>query len=130
MDRTDESELRSAVEWSWSCAASLIQTVPVVAPLDGERIWSVVVHIYELAGCSKADRAYAWSSSVQNSPEIRIFSSLHIGPLNSPMNAVRAAVADELRATRLAERQSHYRATSGHPAHAQLFRAPTLSRAS
>jgi hypothetical protein len=130
MDRSDAGDLRSAVEWRWSCAASLIQTVPVVAPLEGERTWSVVVHIFELSGCDKANRAYAWSSPMQNGEEIRIFSSLHIGPLNSPPSVVRAAVADELRVTRLAMRQGHHRATSGHPVHAPLFRSPALSQAS
>src|SRR5476649_2426836 len=130
MDPTDVERLRSAVEWRWSCAASLVQTVPVEAPLDGDRIWSVVVHVFDLTGCSKANRVYAWSSPIWNSTETRVFALHHVGPLNSPISAVRAAVADELRATRLATQQSYHRANSSYPAHAQLFRAPTLSQAS
>ena len=122
MDGTKASELKSAVEWRWSCAASLIQTVPVVAPLEGERIWSVIVHIFELSGCGKADLAYAWSSPTGDGGESRIFSSLHIGPLNSPMNAVCAAISDELRVARLAMHQPRHRASAGQLAQSRLSR--------
>lgn len=130
MDTSDAARLRSAVEWRWQCAASLVQTVPVEAPLEGDRTWSVVVHVFDLTGCSKASRVYAWSSQVWNSSETRVFALHHVGPLNSPISAVRAAVADELRATRLAMQRNYPRASATHPAHAQLFRSPALSRAS
>lgn len=88
-------ELQSAIERRCACAARLVQTVPVSAPIGVHRTWDVVVHVFELHGCDKTNRAYAWESE-------SVYTALDIGPIRSPSNAVYATVADQIRQTRLA----------------------------
>jgi len=125
LSRTAASELRATIMRRWSCSASLLQTVPVQAPLDSQRTWNVVVHIFSLHGCDKANLAYAWSSMVDGGDQPRLFSALHIGPLNSPMCAVQAAIADELRLFRLTKTRAWPHAAMN----GRLFQAPVFSRA-
>jgi hypothetical protein len=47
-------------------------------------------------GHSKATRAYAWSP-IEGSAKRRFFGVLHIGAFKSPVDAVRAAIVEELR---------------------------------
>jgi hypothetical protein len=95
------SALQAAVEARHACMASLVQTVPVSATMEGGHTRDVVVHIFHLAGCTKTNRAYAWSSrEAADEPVV----SLDIGPIKSPVDAVGAAIADEYRLARLATR--------------------------
>ena len=90
-----EPELQSAIERRCDCAARFVQTVPVSAPIGVEETWDVVVHLVELDGCEKTNRAYAWTSE-------QIYTALDIGPIRSPVTAVHATVADLIRQSRLA----------------------------
>ena len=56
-----------------------------------------VVHVFDLVGHPKATRAYAWSSPIENSEKRRFFAVLHIPPIKSPLDAVRAAIVAEPR---------------------------------
>jgi hypothetical protein len=55
------------------------------------------VHVFDLAGNPKAERAYAWSSSMDDSVRRRFFAVLHTAKINSPVKAVRAAIVAEHR---------------------------------
>ncbi len=125
-DLNEAHDLKLVVERRWSCHATLVQTVPVIAVLDSDRTWDVVVHIFEVDGYAKASRAYAWVGSLQDGGEKRTYSTLDIGPIKGPGDAVGAAIADELRTTRLALAQPKHRAALA--GRAPLFRAPALSR--
>ena len=87
-------ELQDAIERRCACAARFVQTVPVSASFGCES-WDVVVHVFDLEGCEKTNRAYAWSSG-------SVYTALDIGPIRSPSNAVNAIVADMIRRSRLA----------------------------
>jgi hypothetical protein len=50
-----------------------------------------------LTGHPKAMRAYAWSSPIKASDKRRLFAVLHMGPITSPVDAVRAAIVAEHR---------------------------------
>lgn len=126
-DLVDAFDLKATVEQRWACGASLIQTVPVRAVLDSERTWDVIVHIFALDGHAKATRAYAWTGLLQeDGDQRRVYSALDIGPIKGPADAVGAAIADELRNTRLALSQPKHRAAV--VGRAALFRAPALTR--
>jgi hypothetical protein len=57
-----------------------------------------VVHVFDLeGGHPKATRAYAWSSPIEGSTKRRFFAVLHIGPIKSAVDAVRAAIVAEHR---------------------------------
>jgi hypothetical protein len=90
-------DLLVAVEQRGSCAARLVQTVPVRTRIGEEESADVVVHVYELQGCAMTNRAYAWFSDA-------VYTALDIGPIRSPSAAVHATVADRDRQSKLASR--------------------------
>jgi hypothetical protein len=53
--------------------------------------------MFDLEGHPKAVRAYAWSSPIEDSDKGRFFAVLHIPPIVSPLDAVRAAIVAEHR---------------------------------
>lgn len=93
----DTDELKRAVERMHGRTATLAQTVPVRETFDGKTVWEGVVHVFDLAGHPKATRAYAWSSPIEGSTKRRFFAVLHTDRINSPIEAVRAAIVAEHR---------------------------------
>ena len=89
-------DMKCEIERRWACQAALIQTVPVRATAPDNRTCDVDVHVFELADCAKTHTAYAWSS------DSRLFTALDIGPIRSPVDAVCATLADEVRQRNLA----------------------------
>jgi hypothetical protein len=90
-------QLREAVETMHGGTATLAQTVPVREEFDGKMVWEGVVHIFDLADHPTATRAYAWSSPIERSTNRRFFAVLHTDRINSPIEAVRAAIVAEHR---------------------------------
>lgn len=91
----DSAELKLGVERQHHCAARLSQSVPVKETYGGAIVWEGVVHVFDLEGHPKANRAYAWSSPIENSDKRRFFAVLHQGPVTGPVEAVRAAIMVE-----------------------------------
>jgi hypothetical protein len=89
------SELRLAVENIHGATARLAQSVPVRETFEGHVVWEGVVHVFDLAGHPTASRAYAWSSPIEGSAKRRFFAVLHTERINSPIEAVRAAIVAE-----------------------------------
>jgi hypothetical protein len=50
------------------------------------------MHVFELEGHPSATRAYAWSSPIEGSTKRRVYAVLHVPPVSSPADAVRAAI--------------------------------------
>jgi hypothetical protein len=69
--------------------------VPVSETFNGEPVWEGVVHVFDLRGHPTAKRAYAWSSPVEGSKRRKFFAVLHVPPVTSPVEAVRAAIVTE-----------------------------------
>lgn len=88
-------ELRQAVARMHTCKPTLIQSVPVKETFAGNTVWEGVVHVFDLKGHLRANRAYAWSSPIEGSDKRRIFAVLHEGPVTGPVEAVRAAIVAE-----------------------------------
>jgi hypothetical protein len=91
-------ELKKSVEAQHGGTATLVQAVPVRETFKDQLVWEGVVHVFDLAGHPKAARAYAWSSPIEGSTKRRFFAVLHVGPIKSPLDAVRAAIVAEQRA--------------------------------
>jgi hypothetical protein len=91
-------QLKHAVESQHGCTATLIQSVPVKETFEGKTVWEGVVHVFQIHGHPKATRAYAWSSPIEGSDKRRFFAVLHLPPVTSPVEAVRAAIVAEERA--------------------------------
>jgi hypothetical protein len=91
-------ELKSAIESQHGGSATLVESVPVKETFEGQTVWDGVVEVFDLEDNPKATRAYAWSSPIEGSDKRRFFAVLHMGPIKSPQDAVRAAIVAEHRA--------------------------------
>jgi hypothetical protein len=97
MVEVDLTELQKAVETMHNCVATFAQTIPVKEEASGAVVWEGVVHVFDIKGNPTATRAYAWSSPIEGSDQRRFFAILKIPPIESPIDAVRAAIAGEQR---------------------------------
>lgn len=94
---SDSDDVKRSVELQHHCSAKIAQSVPVKEMHEEVTVWEGVVHVFDLEGHSKATRAYAWSSPIEGSTKRRFFAVLHIPPIMSPEDAVRAAIVAEHR---------------------------------
>jgi len=94
----NDYELRRAIERLHGGTATIAQSVPVRETFQGQVVWEGVVHVFDLAGHPTATRAYAWPFPAEGSDELRIVAVLHTERINSPLEAVRAAIVAEHRA--------------------------------
>ena len=99
MIEVDAGQLKEAVERMHGGTAQLAQSVPVREEFEGRPVWEGIVHVFELAGNPKSTCAYAWSSPIEGSTKRRFFAVLHTTRINSPVEAVRAAIVAEHRDT-------------------------------
>jgi hypothetical protein len=97
MIEVNPKELQTAVETMHGARAKLIRSMPVVETFQEETVWQGIVHMFELTGHSTATLCYAWSSPVEGSDKQRFFAVLHIPPITSPQDAVRAEIVQEFR---------------------------------
>jgi hypothetical protein len=93
----DAKQLKQAVESQHGCTATLAQSVPVKETFGGKTVWEGIVHVFKISGHPKANQAYAWSSPIEGSDKCRFFAVLHLPPVTSPVEAVRAAIVAEQR---------------------------------
>ena len=93
----DVDQLRNAIERMHDGSTQLAQSVPVREIFNGKTVWEGVVHVFDLTGHPTATRAYAWSSPIEGSAKRRFFAVLHTARINSPLEAVRAAIVAEHR---------------------------------
>ena len=70
--------------------------MPIKETFGGKTVWNGVVHVFSLKGHPTAKLAYAWSSPIEN--KRRFFAVLHVPPITSPVEAVRAAKVAEQKA--------------------------------
>jgi hypothetical protein len=95
MAEAEADQLKDAVEHMHSGRATLAQSVPVRETFESKPVWEGVVHVFDLAGHPTSTRAYAWSSPIEGSIKRRFFAVLHSAWINSPLEAVRAAIVVE-----------------------------------
>jgi hypothetical protein len=98
MSEVNTNELKRAVENQHGCIATLLQSVPVKETFDGKTVWDGIVHVFRIDGHPKARKAYAWPSPIAGSDKRRFFAVLHLPPVTSPAEAVRAAMVAKQRA--------------------------------
>jgi hypothetical protein len=91
----DANELKKAVESQHGCTATFVQSAPVKETFEGATVWDGVVHVFQIHGHPQASKAYAWSSPIEGSDKRRFFAVLHMPPITSPVEAVRAAIVAE-----------------------------------
>lgn len=79
------------------CDAEYVETVPVVEEFQGQTIWQGDVEVFDLRGHPKATRGYGWGYVVGEEGGRKYFAILGLPPVDSPQNAVRAAVVAEIK---------------------------------
>jgi hypothetical protein len=90
-----DEDLIQAVERLHHCQASFIEDVAVVEKFGGKTVWSGVVSVFEINGHPQATKCYAWSSPIEGSTKRKFFAVLHVSPVTSAEDAVRAAIIRE-----------------------------------
>lgn len=73
-----------------------VESVDVRETFNGQTVWEGSVQVFDLVAHPSAKRAYAWSYPTEGSKR-RYIVVLHEGPINSPVKAVRAVIANDYR---------------------------------
>lgn len=92
------ARLRDAIHRLNHCESKYVTTVTVSESFlifRKLKLWQGEIAIFEIYGHSRAQRAYAWSCTVDNQPT-RYVVVLEIPPVNSPKTAVQAALAAQI----------------------------------
>ena len=91
-------ELQQVIHKLHGVDSTHIQSVPVTETHKGQVVWDGTVEVFQLHGHPKATHAYAWSHDTDDpkNPK-RSVTVLKIPPATSPVNAVRVAIAQEIR---------------------------------
>ena len=91
-------ELRDVIRRLHGAEATHIESVPVKESFRGETVWEGIVEVFELTGHATAHRVYAWAHETDdlNKP-VRHVTVLHLHPIKSAQDAVRAAILQEAR---------------------------------
>jgi hypothetical protein len=97
-------ELKEVIHRLHGATATHVESVPVKEVFQGKTVWDGVVEVFDLQGHDTAQRAYAWSHKTDDlkKPQ-RHVAVLHLGPITSPLLAVRAAIIQEFRGLESAE---------------------------
>jgi hypothetical protein len=97
-------ELRDVIRRLHGVEATHVESVPIKETFKGKTVWDGIVEVFDLHGHPKASRVYAWGHETE-SPERprRHVTVLHIYPVTSPLEAVRAAIVQEIRELGTAE---------------------------
>ena len=85
----DVNELKIAVESLHHCSAQYTEQAEVEDVFDGEQVWSGTIATFTLANHPTASACYAWKETG------RIFAVLQSGPVDSPLNALRASILSD-----------------------------------
>ena len=77
------------------CEVIYVKTVLVKETFQGQIVWEGNVEVFDLKGHPTALRGYAWGHDKANGSQA--ITVLGVPPINSPLCAVKAAIASELR---------------------------------
>jgi len=92
--------LIKAIRSLHGCKAVWVESVPVKETFQGDIVWEGTVQVFDLKDHPAASRCYAWSFVTdEETGKRKFFAVLHQGPVDSPLNAVRAAIVAEYRET-------------------------------
>jgi hypothetical protein len=90
-------ELRDVIKHLHGVESSHLESVPIKETFEGKTVWEGLVEVFELHDHPKAPKVYAWAYETDNPKKPRHVTVLHMGPVTSPLLAVRAAIVKEFR---------------------------------
>ena len=85
-------ELQRAIKHLHGCESRHVATTAVKEVFKGQVAWEGDVETFDLTGHPKAKRAYAWGYP-NGKGGLEVVAVLEIPPVESPVTAVRAAIA-------------------------------------
>jgi hypothetical protein len=91
-------ELRDVIRHLHGVESTHVESVPIKETFQGKTVWEGIVEVFDLKDHPEASRAYAWAYETDNPKKPRHVTVLHMGPVTSPLPAVRAAIVQEFRA--------------------------------
>ncbi|MGH0033026.1 MAG: hypothetical protein ACQGVC_24820 [Myxococcota bacterium] len=86
------SAFQQAIRATHGAEAELAGRERVVETFEGQVVWEGEVLAFDLTGHPSASRCYAWEV------DGRVTAVLAVGPIDSPLMAVRAAIMEETEA--------------------------------
>jgi|SRR5713226_5311614 len=95
---THIEELKETIKRLHGVDSSHVETVPVKETFQGKTVWEGLVEVFHLHGHPKTTRAYAWIHEIDDpkNPK-RHVTVLHLPPITSAIEAVRAAIVRDYR---------------------------------
>ena len=97
-------ELKEVIRKLHGAEPTHVQSIPITETFNGETVWDGVVEVFDLEGHPKANRVYAWAHDTDNPDKPRRHVTvLHLHPIQSARDAVRAAIVQEFRSGTTAE---------------------------
>jgi len=95
---TDIEELQETIKRLHGVDSTHVESIPVKETFKGQTVWDGLVEIFTLHGHPKAERLYAWTHETDDPKKPkRHVTVLHIHPITSAVEAVRAAIVQEYR---------------------------------
>lgn len=85
-------DVQEAVQAMHGCPCEHLTTGLVHEQMDGKTVWKGAVETFALKGHPKATKAYAWWWT-EDDGKPRFIAVLNVPPINSPREAVQAAIA-------------------------------------
>jgi hypothetical protein len=97
-------ELRGVIRRIHGTESEHIESVPVKETFQGKTVWEGMVEVFDLKDHPAAARVYAWAHETDDprNPR-RHVTVLHLHPIKSARDAVRAAIVQEFRSLDPAE---------------------------
>lgn len=75
-----------------------VESVPVKESFQGKTVWDGIVEVFDLHGHPDTHRLYAWTHETDDPDKPkRHVTVLHVHPITSAIEAVRAAIVQEYR---------------------------------
>jgi hypothetical protein len=90
-------ELRDVIKRLHGVESAHLESVPIKEVFQGKTVWEGIVEVFELKNHPNAERVYAWAYETDNPKKPKHVTVLHMGPITSPLLAVRAAIVQEFR---------------------------------
>jgi hypothetical protein len=99
MDAAGVSGLLKAIRRMHGCEAIWVESVPVRETFEDSVVFEDEVQVFVLIDCPKAARCYAWSRDT-GSLKRRFYVALHLAPVLTAADAVRASIVVDSEARR------------------------------
>ena len=93
-------ELQDVIQHLHGVESRHLKSVHIKETHNGQTVWEGVVEVFELIGHPKASKLYAWSHEKwdgEGASGSRTVTVLHVHPIQSARDAVRAAIVQEFR---------------------------------